>query len=434
MKCPGRCWPETAVFGIFASGWQHVTGDNHDMTKILNLAILATAVLINPARAEAADEWQIICKDETASELVRKQLHGMDIKVFEGEFKSRCPRIDLPSTPVHDSADPAREASHTGWVYTAVYSADGRTILSASRDGSLGLWETETGRFIRRIVIPVKATLPAESHFTYVRSAVFLGDGQRIAATRDGMPVQIFATGTGERIGELPTFMTDTKSFPPNIASTKGGLLFQAGDKDAVEATDPATQQVRVKIPGHRKQATAIAISEEAGLVATASQTDFKREKDPAATKRIFLSRLDTGEKVAEFVPEGDHDTSKLAFSRDGAQLAVASSGSVYVYSVKDQRLTRTVVVHPVFSVFDVAFTADGKGLLTCQYHPMLWDIATGNVVRHFGPFNDLCHSIDVSPDGQYAVTTSMASDLKIWEIETGTFHRRLGIDVKPPR
>ena len=29
---------------------------------------------------------------------------------------------------------------------------------------------------------------------------------------------------------------------------------------------------------------------------------------------------------------------------------------------------------------------------------------------------------------------TSMASDLKIWDIATGTFDRRLGIDVKPPR
>ena len=32
------------------------------------------------------------------------------------------------------------------------------------------------------------------------------------------------------------------------------------------------------------------------------------------------------------------------------------------------------------------------------------------------------------------AVTTSMGSDIRIWEVATGTFHRRLGRDVKPPR
>jgi WD40 repeat protein len=105
--------------------------------------------------------------------------------------------------------------------------------------------------------------------------------------------------------------------------------------------------------------------------------------------------------------------------------------GTVHVYSVKDLRVTRAIVVHP-FAGFDVAFTADGKGLITCQSHPVLWDLATGDIVRHFGPFNDLCHSVDVSPDGKFVVSTSMASDVKIWEIATGVFHRRLGIDVKP--
>ena len=54
--------------------------------------------------------------------------------------------------------------------------------------------------------------------------------------------------------------------------------------------------------------------------------------------------------------------------------------------------------------------------------------------MRHFGPFRELCHSVDLSPDGRFAVTTSMGSDLRIWEIATGTFYRRLGIDVHPRR
>ena len=130
----------------------------------------------------------------------------------------------------------------------------------------------------------------------------------------------------------------------------------------------------------------------------------------------------------------GDSRPSALAFSRDGTQLAIVLGGAVHVYSVADRSLTRRIVVHPFASAFDAAFTADGKGLISCQSHPILWALETGNLVRHFGGWSDLCHSIDVSPDGRFAVTGSMGSDVRVWEIATGAFHRRFGLDVQPPR
>ena len=53
--------------------------------------------------------------------------------------------------------------------------------------------------------------------------------------------------------------------------------------------------------------------------------------------------------------------------------------------------------------------------------------------VHHFGPFQDLLHSTDVSPDGKYLVTGHMGSDGRIWEIATGKLFRRLGKNVYPP-
>lgn len=97
-----------------------------------------------------------------------------------------------------------------------------------------------------------------------------------------------------------------------------------------------------------------------------------------------------------------------------------------------DKRITQTI--GPISTSFAVAFTADNKGLIICGRHPILWDLATGKKLRHFGPFSDLCHSIDVSPDGRFAVTTSMGSDLRIWEIATGAFYRRLGSNTPTQR
>jgi WD40 repeat protein len=111
----------------------------------------------------------------------------------------------------------------------------------------------------------------------------------------------------------------------------------------------------------------------------------------------------------------------------------VAVRGQVYVYATADKKLIKKVLVYPTFGSFEVAFTADGQKLLIGQRHAQLWDIATGKRVHHFGPFSDLCHSLDVSPDGRYLVTGHIGSDGRIWDIATGTFHRRLGKNVRPP-
>lgn len=398
------------------------------MKAMIALMLIVLAALASPASADDIS-WTLICKSNAVRDKVSADMQDMDRRVFDADVASRCPRIDLPEKPVRESAEASRDKSHTDWIYDAHYSADGKTLLSASRDGSIGLWDTASGKMLRRIVMPA-----GTNDYSYVRSAVFVGDGKTIAAGKDTLPVQLYATDSGEAEGTVPFSVAKESFFPPRMAATANGLLFLAGDSDTVDAIDVAAKSARYKLAGHGKKATAVAVSEAGDLVATAAPGEEARGDEKGRPHQVFLWKLGTGEKVAEITIDGRSDPDRLRFSRDGAQLAVVSGGTVRVYATTDRKVTQTLIVHPMFSVFDAAFTADGKGLITCQSHPALWDLATGKIVRHFGPFNDLCHSVDISPDGKYAVTTSMASDLKVWEIATGTFDRRLGIDVKPPR
>ena len=399
-----------------------------NMKAMIALMLIVLAALASRASADDIS-WTLICKSTAIRDKVSAGMQDMDRRVFDADVASRCPRIDLPEKPGHESAEASRDKSHTDWIYDAHYSADGTTILSASRDGSIGLWDAASGKMLRRIVMPA-----GTNEYSYVRSAVFVGDGKTIAAGKDRLPVQLYATESGEAQGTVPFSVSKESFFPPRMAVTANGLLFLAGDSDTVDAIDVAAKTARYKLAGHGKTATAVAVSEAADLVATAAAGEEARGDGQGRPKQGYLWKLSSGENVAEFTIDGRSDPDGLAFSRDGAQLAVVSGGTVRVYTPADKKETQTIIVHPMFSVFDVAFTADGKQLITCQSHPALWDLATGKLVRHFGPFNDLCHSVDISPDGKYAVTTSMASDLKVWEIATGTFDRRLGIDVKPPR
>merc|ERR1712217_142075 len=61
-------------------------------------------------------------------------------------------------------------SGHTGYVSSAVFSADGSTVLTASDDKTAKLWDPSTGE--------CKQTL--SGHTDYVSSAVFSPDGSTV--------------------------------------------------------------------------------------------------------------------------------------------------------------------------------------------------------------------------------------------------------------
>ena len=205
------------------------------------------------------------------------------------------------------------------------------------------------------------------------------------------------------------------------------------GDDGDLVVYDTKTKAERYRLPGSAGKYPVFAVSETAGLLATTAPG--KRRNNPREQSVfIQLRKLATGEKVWEAEAKGDVSADEMAFSRDGKQLAAAVNGQVYVYAAADKQLIGKVLVFPSFGSLHVAFTADGKRLIAGRRHAQLWDIATGKRLHHFGPFTDLLHSVDdVSPNGKYLVTGHIGSDGRIWEIDTGTFFRRLGKNVDPP-
>ncbi len=373
---------------------------------------------------------EVCTNDKARAEMVAKimtQESKYRVTTDLWDLDVACQQIDLPEKPVHDTADPAIEATHTSWVYDVRYSWDGRSIVSAGRDGTVRIWDVETGK--QRLTIVADEAKPdvgaPESGIT--RQVAFVGDGSTVAAAGDNGPPRVFDVASGKALVTLPfTPREPGNAYATYLAATTDGLIYVGGTNDEVLAIDSATNAIKYKLPGHGEQATAIAVSEPHRLVATGGVS-----KERVASVQLW--KLENGEKIGEIRDVG-HDWPKLAFSRDGTQLAIGTDSVVKIYSIANKLITQTLKIHANYAAYDVAFTADGKGLISCQSHPILWDIATARLIRHFGPFSDLCHGIDVSPDGKYAVTGSMGSDVRVWEIATGAFHRRLGTGVKPPR
>jgi WD40 repeat protein len=406
------------------------------------LAVLSAGLLIwSPFSFQ-----QVLAQQQSTDDLVREACKSDDLKkalldkveasrgkgeraIIAFEIDEGCAVYGMPAAPKNDTVDTGADASHTDEVHDARYSADGKTILSASQDGTLRLWNAQSGEPIRKIDIPGASPAAKDSVKFAVRDAAFIGDVSKIAVSNGASPVRLLEVASGNVIADIPFPGGPGGAYnAPRIVVTAKGLLFIAGRSADVVAYDTASNAVRYRLGGHsEREANPVAISDAVGLLATG--TKLVRQ-----TPLVRLWKLDSGEQSGEISDAGTRSPNAMAFSRDGKQLAVAYGGTVIVYDVANKRAVQQVITHPIYDTFALAFTADGKGLLTCRAYPVLWDIASGKAVRRFGPFTDLCHSVNVSPDGKYAVTTSLGSDVRIWDISTGVFFRRLGQNTKTQR
>ena len=85
---------------------------------------------------------------------------------------------------------------HSGAVYSAVFSRDGKQVLTASDDKTARLWETATGQEVRRY----------EGHSRTVRSAVFSPDGRYVLTACLDSTARLWDASTGAYLCSLVSF------------------------------------------------------------------------------------------------------------------------------------------------------------------------------------------------------------------------------------
>ena len=404
-------------------------------------ALLLLAAIAPPLHASEKDDAKAaeramiakVCKNSELKAAAIKRGEEAESESFKPivawDMEIACSQAEINPIPVHDVADPSPEAGHSHWVTGTAFSPDGTKVVSSSFDGTVRVWDVATGKPLVRIEVgDIHREMVGAGERSRVRSAQFITPTE-IVAGADDTPVRVYDAVTAVKKGEIPFVNRDKDHrFPPSIAVTSKGLVILGGNADDVIAYDWPSKTERFRLAGHTTNVWSLAVSETAGLIATGSDGDMHED-----LARIQLWRLDSGKKFGEFMAYGDGTPHGLAFSPNGKRLAVLVGGMIQIHTAEGFEKVGAIKVHPKFSSDSLTYTADGKGIISCMRHPIMWNAETGERILHFGPFNDLCHSVRLSPDGKYAVTGSMGSDVRIWEIETGKFFRRLGKNVHPP-
>lgn len=140
---------------------------------------------------------------------------------------------------------------------------------------------------------------------------------------------------------------------------------------------------------------------------------------------------VDAGKLVTTFAKHGRDTLWDLAFSPDGKRLA--SSDGYYdaqgrivptrlfaVWEVATGEVLHSITVPGGSIVASLAFAPDGAKLAGgCGDHVVrLWDVPTGRLLRELKGHHSLVGSVDASPDGKFLASGAWDGHLKIWPLD----------------
>ncbi len=266
---------------------------------------------------------------------------------------------------------------HEGSVVDVAASNDGRRILSLGMDGSLRVWDTESGA-------PVMVK----------RDAVVRGEASRFGLVSPGglvlvvsgnkpfeqVPIRLWNFETGQLVHEFAWRDVEPKSLAVSPDGRRFAAAFQRGDDRGKEF------RVIVLI------------------------WDLERPGEPPAEVPMRKGLVFPGVQ---------------AFAPDGRKLLISTETQLDVLDLETKTFERTMA-WTESGMFKGAMCAaaspDGRFALTTGWDATgrVWDLRTGalaaTMVGHKGPIQ----RAEFTPDGTEAVDVCLDTTVKVWDVKTG--------------
>jgi serine/threonine protein kinase/WD40 repeat protein len=318
---------------------------------------------------------------------------------------------------------PLLDAGHSGPVTNLAVTSDGRTLATASKDGTARLWDLTqpTAHPTPLATLPQAGpgiTLAPDGH-----EAVSTGDGtslrlwdiaDRTAPTRTG-------TYTIPGAGTLHGATFDADGHTLAVTTDSGTLyLLDATDRLSILATIHAHDDAAVATYAPHNPAVLVTAS----LDSTARLWDLTNPHTPTPTGRITLPDTPTN----------------IAISPDGHTLAVAQhDGTASLWDIHDPATPQPLATLPAApaatdaatsaaSAIALAFDATSRRLAapdgTGNVH--LWDLTDQHNPKAIGTIhahNSLIY--DVMFTGPRLITAGSDSTAKLWDLDPGRLYQR---------
>ena len=295
---------------------------------------------------------------------------------------------------------------HMGAVNSAVFSSDGRKIVTASQDRTTRIWDAETRREL----------LTLNTGDLY---AAFSPDGAKVITAGSYDYVAIWDANSGKRLRKLARrkslgerivrSFVSMAEFGKSAAFSSDGKKIVTGGNNIIIIWDAESGK------------ELLAISDVAGTCIVNFSPDGTKVVSAGHGIRNKTARIwdaVSGKEERRLVGHTDKVESAV-FSPDGKKIATASNdNTARIWDAESGK--ELLKLEHSWHVISATFSSDGKKVVTTVGgNIFIWDAETGRELRKLEGHTNSIRAATFSPDGKRLVTGGFPDGTaRIWTLE----------------
>lgn len=317
---------------------------------------------------------------------------------------------------------------HADRVNALAYSPDGNRLASASRDGTVRVWDLGNGREVvaYRGHAEAGGDKAEDTNVFRVAGLTFSPDGKRIASS-GGPEIHIWDAATGE----LKSTLKGHKGVVRAIAFGKDEKVLASGSDDkTVILWDLPKEKPSYTSPEQSSRVEAIAWGANGRMIGTVNAAGEMFVYAPATERKLLLSLP---------ITDGNSASYGIGFAGDGVVTCGGDSkAKLTTLPAVDGTggggtTVRSYLGHSD-KVYTLATSADGKTLVTGSKDKTVrvWDVATGKQTWSFQGHLGIVTAVAIRPDGRQLASGGDDGSVKIWPLSPADEHRSFTDATEP--